>query len=441
MSNMQFSALHSKDAEIATLASVLIDNFEIPPVRDILEPEDFWIETHRVLYKAILHIYDQHESVDFVLLTEHLRTTNQLEKVGGFAYIKGVIDSEAVGFYAQQYAHKVHEYKIYRDIVVASSLNQQDIKDGLLSVEQVIEKQEERAFNISKSYQSSSNDQMLKGVLEQSIQEIERKIKEGEPAGIDTGLIDLNEMLSGGFKAGQLVVLGARPSMGKTALMLTMLMAAAKSGTSLMFEVEMRATDLGDRLLSMYAKVDSTKIQNHKLLKPKDVSRLKEAQEKIENSQLLIDDSEELTLRHISSVARKTKLQYPDLNLICVDYLQQMATAGKDTNFEYGLIAQGLKRLARKLDCTIVLASQLSRAVESTPDKKPMISHLRESGRIEEAADIVILLYRAAYYFEEADPTLAELIIGKHRNGRTGIVNAAFMSSLGMFGNSTRGRF
>ena len=425
------------EAEQSLLASLIIDNEMIDDIRDTIAPEDFYSEKHRVIYRAMLELHASLEPVDLVFVTEKLRQQNKLEQIGSIPYLLGLIDGEYVAAYAQGYARIVKDKSLLRQsISTLGQLMQQAYESDNVAVH--FEQLESKVFALAQKLRNQNTFVPIGEAAEEVRDYVKtmQKQPDGLP-GISSGLADVDAM-TGGLVGGQLAILAARPSMGKTAMALLMALTAAKEGSSLVFSLEMSARELAGRCMSVIGNIEADKLKKPKtMLNDRDARLLEQSIETVAQRGVYIDDSAALDIATLRSRARQQCAKLGNVRLIVVDYLQIMAIGNGNPVQEYGKISRQLKNLARELDVPILALSQLNRGVESRPNKRPQLSDLRESGALEQDADIVAFLYRDEYYNPE-DPSVrgvAEFIFGKQRNGAIGTVKLSWSGKYTRFAN------
>lgn len=419
---------HSIEAEQSVLGSLLLDNDMVEAIRDVLSPEDFYSEKHRVIYRTVLELYNELEPVDMVLLTERLRQQGKLEQVGSIPYLIGLMNDVPTAAYAQNYAHIVKDKSLLRQsISTLGQLMQQAYQSD--DVPAHFEQLEQKTFALTQKLHAQNSFVHIS----ESAKEVREYVKamqelpDGLP-GISSGLHDVDAM-TGGLVGGQLAILAARPSMGKTAMALLMALTAAKEGSSLVFSLEMSARELAGRCMAVVGSIEADKLKKPKsMLNDRDMKTLEHSIQTVSERGVYIDDSSMLDIATLRSRARQQCAKIGNVRLIVVDYLQIMTIGNGNPVQEYGKISRQLKNLSRELDVPILALSQLNRSVESRPNKRPQLSDLRESGALEQDADIVAFLYRDEYYNPEdlSVKGLAEFIIAKQRNGAVGTVELSW---------------
>ena len=424
------------EAEEYVLGAMLLAPGAIGAVSEICRAEDFYRQSHGRIYRAALALYGKGEPVDAITLTDELDKLGELEEVGGRSRIHELAALVPASANAGHYARIVHEMATLRGLITCGQEIANLGYDRPGEVVDLVDRAEQIVFAISQS-RVSSEFSHIEQLLKESFERITALYEAGvEITGVASGFRDIDRITSG-FQPGNLVIIAARPSMGKSALALCM---AANMGVRLnipvaLFTLEMSKAEVTQRLMCSEAKVESQKLRSGKL-SPEDWPRLTAACDKLARAPIYVDDTGSITMMEIRSKARRLKARVPNLGLIIVDYLQLMSSGASVENRvqEVSAISRNLKILARDLEVPIVALSQLSRAVEQRSDKRPILSDLRESGAIEQDADIVGFIYRDEYYNEESDQQgLAEVIVAKHRNGPTDTVKLSFLKRYAKF--------
>ncbi len=419
------------EAEQSVLGSILLDNEVYAAIEGVLTANHFYKESHRKIFRAFERLFRRNEPMDLVTLTEELRQTGELEAVGSVPYLIGLADSVPTAAYAENYAKIVNEKAILRDLISASGQIMQTAFDQAMPLEQVLDKAEANIFELSSNKRSHSFAGMGTLVTD-TFAHINELFSNPDPvSGLRTGFKELDQ-LTAGLQDSSLNVLAARPSMGKTAFALTIGMnAALREGKTVgIFSLEMSNVQLVTRMLCSEARVDMSRVRNGQL-SDRDFQRLADTAGKMSDAKIFIDDSADMGVMELRSRSRRLMAEH-DLGLIVIDYLQLMHGSGRvgggeNRQQEISAISRGLKALARELNIPVLVLSQLSRAVESRPNKRPMLSDLRESGAIEQDADLVMFIYRDEYYDQHSEKQgIAEIIIGKQRNGPVGTIELQF---------------
>lgn len=426
------------EAEQAVLCAMLIDKEAIARVTEILNGDDFYREAHRVIFNVMTELYGKNEAVDLITVTDALKRDNKLEDVGGIAYVTALANAVPTAANVKYHADIVAEKSVLRQLVRVSTEIAAMGYGADEEVNVLIDKAESRILEIS-NRKKKSDFTPISDVLMESVQGIEKLLNnKGGLTGIPTGFVDLDKLTSG-LHPSDFIILAARPSMGKTAFALNVvqnvaLRAHKKVGGSprsvAFFSLEMSKEQLVNRMLCAEANIDSQRLRIGEMA-DKDWDSLWGACDSMSKAKIFIDDTPGITAMEMRSRARRLKAEH-GLDLIVVDYLQLMQGSGKrnvsgDRQQEVSEISRSLKALARELDVPVIALSQLSRGVEARQVKRPMLSDLRESGSLEQDADIVAFLYREDYYNPETEnKNITELIIAKHRNGPVDTVNLFF---------------
>lgn len=426
----------SIEAEQSVIGSMIIDKSAIAQVAEKLTEDDFYRDGHKIIYKAIFEMFKNDMAVDLVTLLEYLKSTNQLEKAGGVTYITEVSSSVPTTANLSSYIKIVEEKSILRRLIKASTAIIEDSYNKQGEVEGVLDLAEKKIFDIAEK-RSTSDFESLSDVLERGFLEIERLFNnKGQITGVPSGFTDLDAKTSG-FQKGDMVLIAARPSMGKTTFALNIAEnAALREGKSVViFSLEMPKEQLAYKLLCSEANVDMLKLRTGNL-DDKDWENIARATGPLSKAKIYIDDTAGVTVMEMRSKCRRLKMEY-GIDLILIDYLQLMSgSSSENRQQEVSEISRSIKALAKEMECPVIALSQLSRAPEQRADHRPMLSDLRESGSIEQDADLVMFLYRDEYYNKETeDKNMAECIVAKHRNGPVGTVKMAFLGALSKFGD------
>jgi replicative DNA helicase len=433
---------HSIEAESSVLGGLLLDNGAWDRVADLINDSDFYRYEHRLTFSAIAALVNASKPADVVTVYEHLQNLGKADEAGGLAYLNSLAQYVPSAANIRRYAEIVRERAILRKLVAASD----EIATNAFNpqgrpVAKILDEAEQKIFKIGE--EGSRMKEGFQG-MDTLVVDLLDRVQEmadnpNDITGVPTGFIDLDRMTSG-LQAGDLVVLAARPSMGKTAFAINIAEhVALNEGLPVaVFSMEMGASQLAVRIVGSIGRINQGHLRTGKLTDD-EWPRLTEAIEKLRNVSLHIDETPGLTPSELRANARRLARQCGKLGLIVVDYLQLMSgssTSGGDNRAtELGEISRGLKMLAKELQCPVIALSQLNRSVEQRTDKRPMMSDLRESGAIEQDADIIMFIYRDEYYNRETckEPGVAEIIIGKQRNGPTGTVKLAFLNMLTRF--------
>lgn len=431
----------SVEAEEAVLGAILVNPVSFGKIVEYIKPESFYKPAHRLIYETMLELFKKNEPIDIVTVSESLRNEEKLEDAGGRAYINDLALNVVTTANIEFYAKIIQEKEIKRALINAGS----EIVSMSYENEEtdiVLDNAQKLIFNIA-SQRDTSDLEPIQDLVVSSYEQIEfRYNNKDDLVGVTTGFYDLDALTSGLQKA-DLIILAARPSMGKTAFALNLaqnVALKAKKGVAI-FSLEMPKQQLVKRMLCSEAEVDTQRITSGHM-QPKDWEKLMDAMTKFADARIYIDDTSGITATDIKAKCRRLMIEEKDLGLIVVDYLQLMEGGGNpnDRNQQISAISRALKGLARELNVPIIALSQLSRGVETRNDKRPMLSDLRDSGAIEQDADIVMFIYRDEYYNrdEVENKGKAEIIIAKHRNGPIGNINLLFQANITKFKNPTR---
>jgi replicative DNA helicase len=436
--NLQPQAL---EAEEAVLGSMMIDEDAANKAISILGSSHyFYKDSHRKIFDAMLELMNSSNPIDTVSVSDELKKVKSLKSVGGIYYLTGLVDKVPTSARVETYAEIVKEKGMLRDLITTSHEISKKALDAGDSVGSILDDAEQSIFNLTEQKDSKIY-QHIEPILSSTVKRIEEMAANpGSTIGVPSGIIDLDK-LTAGFQKGDLIIIAGRPSMGKTALALTVARNAAiesKSPTAI-FSLEMSSDQLGQRLLTSEARVDNSHVRRGSLPSGK-WKNINIASGKLAQAPLYIDDTPALSILDLRSRARRLKRE-KNIELVIVDYLQLMQGPKNSENRqnEISQITQSLKALAKELNIPVIALSQLSRAVEQRTKKEPMLSDLRESGAIEQDADVVIFLYRPSVYNKEDQDLkgLAYLIVAKQRNGPTGRVTATFIDTYARFDNYT----
>ena len=426
-------------------AMMLKEGAVIPTIANMLTEEDFYREEHRIIFRALLSVYNRGTPPDMLLVEEELLRTNDLDRVSRM-YLFSLIDLEFSTARAEAYAATIRKKAILRRLINAGLEIADEAYDERRDVEDVLDDAEKRILSVT-NQNNQTGFEKVSSVLQRSFERIQHIHNHpDEMEGVTTGLVDLNRVTNG-LQKSDLILLAARPSMGKTALALNIAVnAALKRKVVALFSLEMSKTQLGNRILSTESKVNSQYL-NTGNFSDNDMQDLLQALGELSPLKLFIDDTAGITLLELRSKVRRLKHEH-GLDLIVIDYLQLMQggrsrLSEQNRQQEISEISRSLKALARELDVPILALSQLSRNVEMRADKKPQLSDLRESGSLEQDADIVMFLYRDEYYNRDDtdNQNIAELIIAKNRNGPTTSIRLQFNKEIMHFGDLTREEF
>jgi replicative DNA helicase len=440
---------HSLEAEMSFLGCVLIDQDAMLKASDLLQPEDFYKPNHVKIYSAILELYQKNETVDLLTLGTRLEEMGVLEEIGGRSYLVGLTNTVPTASNVVNYASIIHRKAVRRRLIGASAeITRISYLEEEYDVDSLLDKAEQNLFGVSQIHLKQTFTP-IRGVLNEAFDRIDEIHKnKGQLRGVPTGFTQLDNKLAG-LQKSDLIIVAARPSVGKTSFVLDIIRNVARKGKPVgMFSLEMSKEQLVDRMLCSEANVDLWKMRTGRLSdRPEDddFPRIGHAIGVLSESPIFIDDSPNINIMQIRTKARRLQTEH-GLDLIVIDYLQLMSSSGKGNSDnrvqEVAEITRGLKGLARELNVPVVALSQLSRVVEQSKPAIPKLSHLRESGSIEQDADVVLFIYRKAadrnYRPEDIPPDergVAEIHIAKHRNGPTGEIKVAFVEHLASFRN------
>jgi len=428
------------EAERAVLGSLLIDPDAIIKVASFLRAEDFYRERHAWLYEAMFSLHERHEPLDFITVVDELARRNQLEEIGGPAFIADLISTTPTAMYVDFYARIVERTAVLRRLISAATEIVELAYDESQEVDLVVDRAEQIIFNVSES-RIHRDLTPIRAIMSDVIDNIDFLSRhQDQLMGVPTGFALLDSYL-GGLQKSDLIILAARPAMGKTSLALNIAQNAAMPDQRVaIFSLEMSSEQLVHRLLSTQTGIDSHRLRLGAIDDDQEWTILITAANDLANTGIYIDDTPAASVTEIRTKARRLYSE-TGLDLIMIDYMQLMSGQGGGSGFknenrqqEISFISRSLKSLARELNVPVIALSQLSRAVESRADKRPMLSDLRESGSIEQDADVVLFIYRDDYYDEASDrQNIADVIIAKHRHGSTGTVSLLFRKELTQF--------
>ncbi len=426
---------HSLEAEQTVLGALLIDSSAVEKTVNVIQAEDFYYEANSEIFDAIKTVHQFDIPVDIITVSNELKKRSKLEQTGGIEYLAGLTENIVSTKSISAYIDIIKEKSTLRKIInISNELIEKGYKESD-DVQNLITLAESRIFSLSQN-RSTNDFSNVKEVLLTVFNQLEERAKvKGSITGVNTGFKDLNR-ITAGLQRSDLILLASRPAMGKTSLALNMAMNAAKSGASVaLFSLEMSKEQYIQRLISLESLVEISKFRTG-ALDDDDWLRLANVMNSISSVNMFIDDTASISLFDLISKCRRLKID-KGLDLVIIDYLQLMSYGAKSESRQQEIsnISRGLKQLARELDCPVVALSQLSREVEKRPDKRPLLSDLRESGAIEQDADIVMMLYRDEYYTKEESEKkgIAEVIIAKHRNGSLGTVELVFIDRFTKF--------
>jgi replicative DNA helicase len=427
------------EAERSVLGSILLDNEPLHDIVIFLRAGDFYRDAHQVIYAAIRDLYDSNKAIDAVTLAEELKKRNQFDQVGGHDILTEIVESVPTAANAVYYANIVKEKSTNRLLIESATEIIRDGYSNQFTAQELLDAAEHKVFSIAED-QVRGETLELKDIVKESMDQIMLRAETGGHAvtGVASGLLDLDD-LTGGFHPGQLIILAARPSMGKTALALNITdHAGINSKVPVLFiSLEMGKLEIGDRMLCSRSRVDGHKLRTGISLGHQELTQLGKAYNELtSNPTIFVDDTPTRNMLQITASARRMKRRN-QIGLILVDYIQLIDSEdSRDSRQEQiAKISRRLKAMARSLRLPVIALSQLNRAVETREDKRPRMADLRESGAIEQDADIVLLLHRPDYYEPTDQPGIAVLDVAKNRNGATGNFKLAFIKKITRFEN------
>lgn len=433
------------DAEKAVLGSMLKSRDAVADVIEILRAEDFYLKEHQEIFKVMVEMFAKSIGIDLMTTYSELKNKKLADLVGGLTYLSKLMDDTVIISNAKYYASTVADKSKMRQLIYEADTIKDSAYSEELAPEDILDHAEQRIMEIAHKSQRHNyvdiNDVLIENIKE--IQELEKN--KGKLPGVETGFKKVDELL-GGLQKTDLVILAARPGVGKTAFALNIAAHASQAGNKvIVFSLEMSDTQLGQRMLSMTANVPMENIRNGNITQD-DWDSISDAQDSFEKAALVIDETSSITPIEMKNKCRRFKAERGGLDLIIVDYLQLMTMGNYKTDMrekEIAAITRSIKIMAKELDCAVVLLSQLSRGPEQRADHTPQMSDLRDSGAIEQDADVIIFLKRDDYYQSDDDPAnidsstglTCQVNIAKHRNGATGIVNLAWIPKYTKFAN------
>jgi replicative DNA helicase len=441
---------HSIEAEQSVLGGLLLDNSAWDRAGDLLTDSDFYRYEHRLIYDAIGKLVAATKPADVITVYEQLQTMGKAEECGGIAYLNAMAQSVPSAANLRRYAEIVRERAVLRKLIEASDeIATHAFNPQGRGVSQILDEAEGRIFQIGEEgSRSKQGFQSMDNLVVQLIDRVTELHENGaeDVTGVRTGFYDLDRMTAG-LQPGDLVILAARPSMGKTAMALNIAenVAVQEGLPVVVFSMEMGASQLALRMVGSLGRIDQSHLRTGRL-NDDEWGRLSESVDRLKNASVFIDETPALNPAELRARARRQSRQCGKLGLIVIDYIQLMSgSSGSDENraTEIGEISRGLKALAKELQCPVMALSQLNRSVETRNDKRPMMSDLRESGAIEQDADVIMFIYRDDYYTKEQskEPGVSEIIIAKQRNGPVGTVKLTFLKPFTRFDNLAPGSY
>lgn len=430
---------HSFEAEQSVIGGLLRDATQYDSVSEVLSEGDFFKASHGKIFSIMADLIEREQPIDVITVSEELSHRNELSDVGGLDYIADLATQVPSSANVVAYAKIVRERATLRQLIsAATEITRASYNPGALASDDLLQLAERSVLKISEERPKEGGFESVNTLLKQAVEKIDVLFRSGSDiTGLSSGIAELDAKTSG-WQPGELIVLAARPSMGKTALALNFIEAAVmtQDKPSLVFSMEMPADALVMRMLSSIGRIDQGRLRNGKLTE-EDWPKLEVAARKLKDKKLFIDDTAALTPNEIRARVRRIAREHGDPAIIMIDYLQLMHVGGSEGRTqEISEISRSMKALAKEYSCPVVALSQLNRGVEQRPNKRPMNSDLRESGAIEQDADVILFIYRDEYYNEDSpDKGIAELIIGKQRNGEIGTCRAAFVGKYTRFDN------
>lgn len=428
---------HSKEAEQAVLGAILLDQDKLILVGDFIKAEDFYFRNHEIIYDAMVDLYDRATPIDTVTVHQYLSDKNLLDEAGGAVYLADLGNNVPFLENIEHYGRIIEEKSILRKLIQAATTIAQTGYSGDNEVAELLDSAERKIFEVSQRKIGKAFAQ-IKDVLPETVDRIEKLSKErGKVTGIATGYSELDRMTSG-FQKSDLIIIAARPSVGKTAFALNIAqnIGVHTEETVAIFSLEMSKEQLVQRMLSAESHVDSQRLRTGQLLDD-EWPRLTQGMSQLSKAKIFIDDSAMMTVMEMRAKLRRLQSEH-GLGIVIIDYLQLMHSHRRSENRQQEIseISRGLKALARELNVPVIALSQLSRSIEQRSNKKPLLSDIRESGSIEQDADIVGFLSREDYQNDEAEENkIVEVIIAKHRNGPIGEIKLLFLKEINRFVN------
>ena len=431
---------HNMEAEQTILGGVLMNNDALNQIMDVLSPDDFYREAHAILFEGMVGLYNRGDPIDVITLSQFLGEKSSFEKVGGNSYLGSLVRAVSTSAGIIYHAQIVKDLSVRRKLIGQCSTISESCFQDWESIEDLLELAEQSIFDIAEE-QIKEGFQSLEEVIKGSFKKLESVAEfEGFVTGVPTGFTDFDRYTAG-LQPADLIIIAGRPSMGKTALALNIgYYSAQKTKRAVaIFSLEMSKQQLGMRMLGFDAGIDATKLRTG-FLRDKEWEQLTEAANRLSELPLFIDDSSGISVLEMKAKCRRLKKKH-DLSLVIVDYLQllQGRRSAESRQLEISEISRSLKALAKDLNVPVVALSQLNRKVEDRPNKRPQLADLRESGAIEQDADVIAFIYRDELYHPQSDENrnLAEIILAKQRNGPTGFFKLTFQKELTRFRNYT----
>ena len=429
---------HSLEAEQSVLGSLLQDASTFDAVKEQLSEGEFFKASHQKIFSAMCQLLDASQPIDVITVSEQLQSNDELDSVGGLDYLTDLAVQVPSTGNVVAYARIVRERSTLRRLIsAATEISRASYNPAGMGSDDLLQFAEKRVLEIAEERPKEGGFEDVNALLKKTVQKIDELFRaDGNITGVPTGITALDEKTSG-WQKGELIILAARPSMGKTALALNFIEAAIMNTDkpALVFSLEMPSDSLVMRMISSIGRIDQGRIRNGQLAN-EDWPKLEVAARKLKDKKLFIDDTAGLSPSEVRARVKRVAREHGNPGMIMIDYLQLMSIAGatEGRTQEISEISRSLKALAKEYECPVIALSQLNRGVEQRPNKRPMNSDLRESGAIEQDADVILFIYRDEYYNEESpDKGVAELIVGKQRNGEIGTVKAAFVGKFTRF--------
>lgn len=431
---------NDRDAEVSVLGSMILDREAIGGVSLLIKPEDFYHDAHRLVYECLLSLYEKSSPVDLVILKDELTRSGVLERVGGMEFVVQLAETVPTSANAEHYAVIVRDKAIQRRLITVSTRIIQEARSNPDNVGELLDEAEQKIYEIS-NLGTETTTEPIKDLLKSALRRIDnlQMQSEGVITGLSTGYPPLDDMLDG-FHPGELLIVAARPGMGKSSLALNIAENIGVKGEEgangvIVFSLEMAREEVAQRILCANARIDGHKLRRGQL-SDDDWKELPLAADRLSRSPIFIDDTPALSVAAIRAKSRRLMARHNAIGLIIVDYMQLMTGEGRQENrqIEITRISQGLKQIAREFKVPVLCLSQLNRALETRNDKRPIMADLRESGSIEQDADVICFIYRDEKYNPDiADKNSAELIVAKQRNGPTGKLDFLFFEQFMRF--------
>lgn len=434
---------NSIEAEQSVIGSMLMDRDVIVEVADILKKDDFYYSQYGLLFDAMVQLYNENSPIDLITVSNKLKAMGAPESVSSMEYVGDIISMVPTSSHAKKYAKIVQDKAILRKMIKFAERTAETCYAGKSEITDILDSSEKELFDIVQKRGGGDEFEPMQKIVLNVLDTIEASAKRGSKiTGVPTGFIDLDEKLTG-LHGSELILIAARPAMGKTAFALNIAQYAAMKANvpCAIFSLEMSKEQLATRLIAMDSMVDSQAIRTGQLV-DSDWDKLMDSTIRVGSTNMYIDDTPGINIAELRSKCRKLK-QTKDIGLIIIDYLQLMNGSGRSESRQQEIseISRSLKKLARELNVPVIALSQLNRAVDSREDHKPVMSDLRESGAIEQDADVIMFIYRDDYYNKESTkPGIADIIVAKQRNGSTGPVELVWLGKYTKFGNKERAK-